>query len=65
MSPVSFLELGTRFTYHAPKEDQPEKYKRIREAAKMLAYEIDKSCPAGTLTWTQSRRCAENSAEND
>ena len=30
------------FTYHAPSGDQPERYKRIREAAKALAYEIDR-----------------------
>ena len=35
------------FTYHAPSGDQPERYKRIREAAKALAYEIDRSCPPG------------------
>lgn len=35
------------FTYHAPTGDQPEKYKRIREAAKALAYVIHEACEAG------------------
>jgi hypothetical protein len=35
------------FTYHPPSGDQPERYNRIREAAKAFAYEIDASCPAG------------------
>ena len=35
------------FSYHPPTGDQPERYKRIRAAAKALAYEIDLCCPAG------------------
>jgi hypothetical protein len=35
------------FTYHAPTGDQPERYKRIRECAKALAWEIHRSCPEG------------------
>lgn len=30
-------ELATRFTYHAPKDDQPERYQMIRAAALNLA----------------------------
>lgn len=33
------------FTYHAPKEGQPEKYTAIREKAKELAYLIDELVP--------------------
>ena len=39
--------IETLFTYHSPTGDQPERYKRIRNAAKALAREIDASCPAG------------------
>ena len=30
-------EIENRFTYHSPKEDQPERYVSIRDAAKMFA----------------------------
>ena len=30
-------EIKNRFTYHSPKEDQPERYVSIRDAAKMFA----------------------------
>lgn len=33
-------EVATRFTYHAPKEGQPEKYREIRAQAKDLATTI-------------------------
>ena len=35
------------FTYHAPSGDQPERYVRIREKAKELAYVIDECCEPG------------------
>lgn len=38
-------ELESRFTYHAPKESQPERYERIRYKAKMLAAYINEYCP--------------------
>jgi len=38
-------ELETRFTYHAPKNDQPEKYERIRNTGKQLAIIVDTFCP--------------------
>lgn len=38
-------QLENNFTYHAPKEGQPEKYTAIREKAKELAYMIDELCP--------------------
>lgn len=37
--------IENNFTYHAPKEGQPEKYTAIREKAKELAYLIDEMCP--------------------
>ena len=33
------------FMYHAPKGNQAERYTKIREAAKVLVYVIDESCP--------------------
>jgi hypothetical protein len=33
-------ELATRFTYHPPKDDQPERYVRIRGEAMALAITI-------------------------
>lgn len=38
-------ELEKRFTYHAPKLDQPERYELIRKYAKEFAYAIDLMCP--------------------
>jgi len=38
-------QIENNFTYHAPKEGQPEKYTAIREKAKELAYLIDEQCP--------------------
>ena len=35
------------FTYHAPTGDQPERYQRIRNKAKELAYVIDECCEPG------------------
>lgn len=37
--------IENNFTYHAPKEGQPEKYEEIRKKAKELAYAIDTLCP--------------------
>lgn len=34
---VTETELQKRFTYHAPKPDQPEKYEEIRKHARQLA----------------------------
>jgi hypothetical protein len=38
--PVENEELEVRFTYHAPKDDQPKKYEMIRASAKTLAQEL-------------------------
>ena len=38
-------ELENIYTYHAPKEGQPERYERIRYKAKMLAAYINEYCP--------------------
>lgn len=33
------------FTYHKPKDDQPERYERLRAKAKELAMLVDELCP--------------------
>lgn len=38
-------ELTARFTYHAPKGDQPDRYVTIRANALDLALIIDRNCP--------------------
>ena len=38
-------DLENRFTYHAPKEGQPEIYRLIREKALDLAFHIDHLSP--------------------
>jgi hypothetical protein len=38
-------QLDNSYTYHAPKEDQPERYVRIREDAKRLAVTICECAP--------------------
>jgi len=38
-------ELEKRFTYHAPKEDQPRRYEIIRARAKLFAVKINDLCP--------------------
>ena len=37
--------IENNFTYHSPKEGQPEKYEAIRSKGKELAYLIDEVCP--------------------
>lgn len=37
--------IENNFKYHAPKEDQPEKYTTLREKAKELAYLVEELCP--------------------
>lgn len=43
--PVTTDEIITRFTYHPPKEGQPEKYERIRGKARKLAELLIAECP--------------------
>lgn len=38
-------ELEIRFTYHAPKDDQPQRYVLLREAAKEFAKLINNQVP--------------------
>lgn len=38
-------QIENNFSYHSPKEGQPETYENIRNKAKELAYMIDALCP--------------------
>ncbi len=38
-------ELERRFTYHAPKGNQTQRYERIRAFAKDFAYMLDQATP--------------------
>lgn len=38
-------DIENRFTYHAPKGDQADRYKRIRNWGKSFAYIIIRDCP--------------------
>lgn len=40
------MDLKKNFTYHAPKEGQPEKYAEIRSMAHDLAEYLQSNCPA-------------------
>ena len=40
-------EIGNRFTYHAPKGNQPELYEAIRHIARDFATCINDLCPEG------------------
>jgi hypothetical protein len=40
-----YPDIENRFTYHAPKGDQPKRYENLRGNAKSLAILIFESCP--------------------
>lgn len=42
---LTVREIENRFTYHAPRGNQPEKYEQIRKLAKGLALWINIECP--------------------
>ncbi len=53
MTILSYTETETLdnwFTYHAPKNDQQQRYQAIREAGKALATTIITLCPEGKDT---------------
>lgn len=39
------IDLERIFTYHSPKNDQPQRYERIRESAKQFAQTVIECCP--------------------
>ncbi|MBT8490686.1 MAG: hypothetical protein KJN62_06540 [Deltaproteobacteria bacterium] len=38
-------KIRHNFTYHPPKDNQPDKYKLLRESAFHIACQIEKYCP--------------------
>jgi hypothetical protein len=56
---VTKQDLDNWFTYHSPKGDQPERYVKIREAAKALATVILENTPAGPDQTTAIRKVRE------
>lgn len=54
-------KIENAFTYHAPKDGQPEKYQAIREKAKELAYLIQELVPPSreqSLAITKLEECS-------
>ena len=39
------IDIDNIFTYHPPKNDQPERYEILRNEAKKLAHLINDKCP--------------------
>ena len=53
-------QIENAFTYHPPKEGQPEKYQAIRDKAKELAYLIAETVPPSrekSLAMTKLEEC--------
>ena len=42
---MDLAELNARFTYHAPKGDQPERYQEIRNLGRHFAVVLTENCP--------------------
>lgn len=40
-------DIENRFTYHAPKDDQPQRYVKIRDQALLMALMIMENVPPG------------------
>ena len=54
-------KIENAFTYHAPKDGQPEKYQAVREKAKELAYLIQELVPPSreqSLAMTKLEECS-------
>jgi len=56
---ISQDDLNNWFTYHSPKGDQPERYVKIREAAKHLAEVILENTPNSADQTTAIRKVRE------
>lgn len=53
-------QICNNFTYHPPKEDQIERYEKIRSFARDLALEISDLCPDSrerSLAFTKLEEC--------
>lgn len=52
--------IERNFSYHAPKENQPQKYELLRSACKSVAKDIDDLCPDSrekSLAMTKLEEC--------
>lgn len=43
--PITFQQIDNIFTYHSPKNDQPQRYEEIRTQARHLAHLIVQTTP--------------------
>lgn len=53
-------QIENNFIYHAPKEDQPQRYTNIRNKAREFALLIDELCPDSrekSLAMTKLEEC--------
>lgn len=53
-------QIENNFIYHAPKEDQPQRYTNIRNKAREFALLIDEICPDSrekSLAMTKLEEC--------
>lgn len=53
-------DIEKNFSYHAPKDEQADRYERIRYKAKMLAAYINENCPDSrekSLAMTKLEEC--------
>ena len=60
VTPGQRLDMDTRFTYHAPKPGQPERYSDLRSKAKEMAVRILEETPVGreqALSLTKLEEC--------
>lgn len=56
----SATAVAHRFTYHAPKDDQAERYEMLRDMARALADAVDIECPPSrekALALTKLEEC--------
>ena len=54
------MDIEKNFTFHPPKDDQPNRYQCIRDTAKGFALLIDKACPDSrekSLAMTKLEEC--------
>lgn len=45
LKPELQQKIDNAFTYHAPRDDQPQKYQTLRAQAKIMATLIAETCP--------------------
>lgn len=60
MEERTYDDIHKRFTYHPPKEGQPEKYENLRDVGKDLAFDIIASQPESrerSLAITKLEEC--------